>query len=241
MNRDDMEVVKAAAEGVTAGATRSLHDVVMNLLGGWSAEVGDEWRESAKRWRQRRAETIARRAVEMLERIDSRRRPVPPKILFRALDNASLEDDAELQERWAALIASAATADATEITADYVDILRALTPRDARLLEWVRDHPREPDPNDPSMLKDSENIQSRYPVRPRVGRKTVVEEFGLPDDEFDLVCSRLERLGLCDVGRWVFPTRLGSSATGPRNYDSIQLRPLGVALITACRSPGPGS
>lgn len=66
-------------------------------------------------------------------------------------------------------------------------------------------------------------------------RRTIIEEFGLAEAEFELACSRLERSGVCDVGRYVFPMRIGRGGTGPRRYDAIQLRPLGVALVDACR------
>jgi hypothetical protein len=234
MNRDDMDLAKAVAEGTVSGLTQSFHEIVVNLLGRVSIEIGDELGDMARRWRANRGHRIATRAIEIIDAAGAPRRPVPAKVLIPALEHASLEDDEELQERWAILIANAANRDAQDVSRTYVEVLKELTPRDAKLLEWICDHPPELDRNDPSFDNKMDNPPRRG-LPPRVERRTVVTDFGLADEDFELVCSRLERLGLCDIGRYVVPTRMAASGTGPRRYDSIQLRPLGVALVQACR------
>ena len=54
-------------------------------------------------------------------------------------------------EGWVRLLATAADADATELNRTYADILKGLTARDARLLDWILDHRPELDDNDPNV------------------------------------------------------------------------------------------
>ena len=118
-------------------------------------------------------------------------------------------------EGWVRLLATAADADATELNRTYADILKGLTARDARLLDWILDHRPELDDNDPNVVYENQPVGPTPEfMRRRVERRTVVEEFGLPDDEFELVASRLETIGLCDVGHYVFPHARGVECHG---------------------------
>lgn len=237
MNPQELQLAKAAAEGTAAGLTESLHRIVLHLLEPAAMEIGVELGDRVRGWRLRNAVRVGRQAISMIETNAAPRRYVPVKVLLSALEQASLEDDVALQSRWAALLASAADASKQEITRAYVEILKELTPLDATILEWVRDRVPDPDRNDPSVAQDEQPVDS-VSVRPRAEKASVIDQFGLTESTFELMASRLERLGLCDVGRYVFPTRAGFSGTGPRQYDSIKLRPLGVAFVDACRSAG---
>jgi hypothetical protein len=235
MNSDDLELVKSISEGTAAGATKSLHEIMLNLAGPASDELGQHLGERVREWRlEARALRIARRGEALIAATVKRRRNVPLKVLLPLLHDAALEDDSELQDCWASLLASAADGDAVDITPAYAAILKELTPSDAKLLDWIRHRSPDPDKNDPSTADNVDEIPDPSNVRPRATRQSVVSEFGLPGDQFELTCSRLERVGLCDVGMFVFPTRLGRSGTGPRQYNSIQLRPLAMALVDAC-------
>jgi hypothetical protein len=235
MNEEELALAKAAAEGTAAGLTKSLHEVVLNLAGPASKEFGLELGEMFKDWRQKRALERGQRALRILKERRAPRRLIPIPVFVPLLEAASLETNSELQERWSQLLASAADANRGEITRAYGEILAELTPQDARLLDWVLDHEPEVDQNVPEMSEEvaAQPIQLARP--PRATFDSLVKEFSLSPEEFLLTCSRLERVGVCDVGRFVFPTRLGNSGTGPRRYDSIALRPLGVAFIRACR------
>jgi hypothetical protein len=243
MNKDELEVAKAAAEGSVAGLLKSLHELILNTAGPPTKEAGEWFREIVAAWRsdwrERRFANcvkVAFRSVEILEVREAPRRVVEPKVWVPLLEQASLETDEFLQERWAALLASAADASAPDITPDYGDILKALTPGDVQLLDWLTLRPPDLDPNDPVTVEDGTGFTG-IPMtpRPRATVDSVLSQFGMSEAQFELTCSRLERLGICDVGRYVFPTRLGVSGTGPRRYDSIALRPLGVAFVQACQ------
>jgi hypothetical protein len=235
---DDLEVIKAVAQGTAAGATEWLQKVVLNLLGRATEEIGEEFLTSVRRWRARRALELSRRVLERLEVAGHPRRPIRMSVLLPSLEYASVEDRNELHDWWVELLTTAGTDGAAEVERVYVEILKDLTPIDARLLHWIRDRPPELDRNDPATALQGGAYSGplrEFQLRPRAEKASVLVAFSMSEPEFDLMASRLERLGLCDVGRFVFPTRSGTSGTGPRMYDSIALRPLGIAFVDACR------
>ena len=60
-------------------------------------------------------------------------KPIATRLFFPVLETASIEDDDEMQTRWAALLANEATNVGT-VQPSYIDILKQLAPDDARLL-----------------------------------------------------------------------------------------------------------
>ena len=65
--------------------------------------------------------------------------PVPPKLALPIFHYASLEENDELQDLWAHLLASALDPQAEEIRGAYVDIIRQLEPVDVHILRAIYD------------------------------------------------------------------------------------------------------
>lgn len=81
---------------------------------------------------------------------------VRDKLLRAVVEDGSMEDDEEMQERWATLLANAAT-DKDEIRLAYPRILAELEPKEALLLERLWE--KTPNP--------AEEPSRRLPLRPR--------------------------------------------------------------------------
>jgi Abortive infection alpha len=65
-------------------------------------------------------------------------RVIPPRVSIPAVDAASVEDDETVQERWAALLANAADPQfQANILPSFVEVLKQLTPEEARLLQHI--------------------------------------------------------------------------------------------------------
>jgi len=81
-----------------------------------------------------RREEVLSKAQEMLKGVEPE--PVPLKSLVRLLQYASLEDDAFLQERWAALLANASnpTQDQSKRTI-HISLLKELSAAEVRFLD----------------------------------------------------------------------------------------------------------
>jgi len=74
-------------------------------------------------------------ATEMLNKVGIELGPVPLKVLKPILDGAALEEDEEIQELWAALLANAGGgAEPGTVSPAYPAILRQLSPNDAKVM-----------------------------------------------------------------------------------------------------------
>jgi hypothetical protein len=91
--------------------------------------------------RYRRAPYQARLLMRAAEKIKASRLPpsaVEDKLLRAVLEDGAMEDDEDMQERWANLLANAGTGAAT-VKAAFPTILAELDPLDAELLDAVFD------------------------------------------------------------------------------------------------------
>src|SRR5262252_3374966 len=82
---------------------------VKKMLGPAADELAEMWRDRVRAYRYERE-------VKLLEKVDRiatehnlKLGPVPPKILFPLLEGASLEENEQLHDMWAALLANAAS------------------------------------------------------------------------------------------------------------------------------------
>jgi hypothetical protein len=66
---------------------------------------------------------------------------VPPKILFPLLEGASFEEDENLHDMWAALLANAASpGHAEKVRPAFISVLKQMSPDEARVLKWLHEH-----------------------------------------------------------------------------------------------------
>lgn len=147
---------------------------------------------------------------------------VEDKLLRSILEGGSLEDDPDMRERWAGLLANALTADPASATPAFPQILAGLCPADAQLLDRI--------------FRAAREIAS-----PTIPWREALVELGPPedrlllgtaDDRLLLSMENLERLGLC------LPHRDASS----RHWDNltvVHLTTLGREFVLACGGPTP--
>jgi Abortive infection alpha len=64
---------------------------------------------------------------------------VPPHLLLPIIESASLEDNPTIQDTWSGLLASASDR-TNELSPSYVEILKQLTPIDARSMKVLYEH-----------------------------------------------------------------------------------------------------
>lgn len=128
------EIVKEVAGG-TRGALR-------RVFGSALTEYGEMLADSVKLWRFRNLLRI-REKVDRL--VQERGVPVaafkalPFGDSMRTIEAASQEDEDDVQELWARLIAKAAESETPKINKLHIEILRSLAPADTALLELL--HP----------------------------------------------------------------------------------------------------
>lgn len=83
-----------------------------------------------------RGKQIGSKAVAYLAAVGREPQPVELKVLLPLVQAAALETDDSLAEKWAALLANAADPEQrVQVQPGFVEVLRQLTPLDARVLE----------------------------------------------------------------------------------------------------------
>ncbi len=137
MNPDDLihaapVVVKSAA---ALGAAIPFTAIVKRMLGPAADEVAEMWRDQVRVYRYERQLKLLEKAEKMAHDAGFTPQAVPPKILFPLLEGASFEDNEDLHDMWAALLANAASPhDAGKIRPGLMAILRQMASDEAKLL-----------------------------------------------------------------------------------------------------------
>lgn len=204
-----VQAAKAAAElepavEAFAEATGAMQPV--RELTGW---LGDAIRYR----REVHIAKVLKKAAEKVKESGLPAHAVRDKLLRAAVEDGSMEDDEGMQERWATLLANAATDQEGEIRLAYAKILAELEPKEALLLErlWAKT----PNPaEEPFETVGSETTSD------------LVDMAGL---------YNLERLGLL---KWIWSTGTtwDELSNGQVTLTGVQLTELGWAFVAACNS-----
>jgi hypothetical protein len=171
------------------------------------------------RFRRWKAELrILGKALDLLKQAGIDPRQVDLKVLAPIVEYSSLEDDESLTDKWAALLANAST-EAARVPPSFPDVLRELTPGEARLLDVLYDLA-----TDPGIVPDELVQVARDPNE----LAKLVGVTGWPMVAID----NLLRLRLVSHGYNPGPVA---------SADVSRLTPtaFGRAFVAACRRPAP--
>jgi hypothetical protein len=136
MSNDEQEVLKTGVKAAVETALQPLVDLTKKLFGGAAEQIGGMLTdEFAARRRIRRIGLFTKvQAAINNARIDPRQ--IPDNIWVPILQEASLQDDEDLQEKWANLLANAADPRETNpVLPSFSLILKEFTSREARFLD----------------------------------------------------------------------------------------------------------
>jgi hypothetical protein len=197
----------------TAGST------LLAKVFGPSADDAGLWLREKFNGRRKR---VVDKAAADLETAHIEPREVPLRLLAPILENAALEDDATLSDKWAALLANAAAGEkGAEVSPRFAHILSLLTPEEARLFDIVADD------------KKVEAIgQSEA--------KGEASNSGVNFQRMALLLSSLASHGLLEEVT-VIRGPGGSSTMKLDGKKRFQLSPLGFEFFKACQPPGHGA
>ena len=124
--RSAPDIIKSGAELV--GALK-LTDIAKVMLGDATQEFADRLRDEVRLYRFGNQLKLLKKAGKMVEDAGFSPRAVPIKLLFPLLESASLEEDENLHDMWAALLANAALPDKTgRARPGFIAILREMSP-----------------------------------------------------------------------------------------------------------------
>jgi hypothetical protein len=134
MPGDESEIVKAGVDAALA----PVKDILNRLLGPAVDELGGILAEPIRTFRFKRSVRLLEKVKRICEETGFEPSAVPLKMLLPILKNASLEDDEDLHDRWANLLANAASSSST-VRPAFPEVLRQLSPTDARFLDVIFD------------------------------------------------------------------------------------------------------
>jgi hypothetical protein len=212
-------------------------ELVKDFLGRILAPSGDAFGQVLAHpiveWQKRRverADKLVERAAAIAAERGEEPKPVPGRILFNILEHGSVEEDNDLAEPWAALLANASTRPSTVLPA-FASILAELSPLEARLLMKVQSVVSE-------IAKVNSSIRGLPTEETNAQATELMSQLMMPqlgaflelsETDVALRCDNLERLKL-----------LGASADPTSDYmpvvfvRSARLSAFGAAFIDAC-------
>ncbi|MEN8374618.1 MAG: Abi-alpha family protein [Gemmatimonadota bacterium] len=135
-------LAEAVRETAVPQALELVTDLARNLLDPVTKQTGELLADYVRDLREKRkanAMAVVQRGREIVgESPVSDLASIPAQRLVPLLEAASLAEDETLREMWASLLATSLTVEAPEtMSASYVEILRQLSPFDARVLNGV--------------------------------------------------------------------------------------------------------
>jgi Abortive infection alpha/Protein of unknown function (DUF2806) len=211
-----------------------LQKLLETLLGPAATEVGLSFGDSAKVWRFKRQIRLLQEVKRLLDQSGRDIKPIATRLFFPVLEAASIEDDDEMQTRWAALLANEAT-NIGSVHPSFIEMLKQLAPGDARLLDKLYDHCVKRHTQTVTPWVDQISVAER-------DRRLAAGES--PEEEFDnlvrlgLVVSSYELLA--ERTEFILPDRK-TRAVGskPKLKEDYILSDLAVRFVKVCRAPKP--
>lgn len=230
----EMEESAKAMADIAKFGTASVEASVK--LGSFLAKVlGEPFQDSVgllgdrlKLYRFQNQVVIMNKVEKILEkRGTNETRPIPPKFAIPIMEYASLEEDESLQDIWCRLLANGLDPTRNfEFKYVYIDIIKSLTPLDARVLKYINEYINK----EVSGMVGVINLPDI-----QVGFKEICKEF--PDAGWPINASLRNLMRVhCIEDRGLFEAiyngRVGSRSI--RVNQAFTLTSLGMDFISSC-------
>jgi hypothetical protein len=132
---DDADNLEAIAKGTAEGLLKPFGGLITALFGPAAQEAGLILRDRMRMFRASRTQRFFETTQEMFEKQQVEPQPIPPKLLFAILENATLEDNDDLQDRWAMLLVNSCSPRGKDLLPSAPEILKQLNPWEVMLLQ----------------------------------------------------------------------------------------------------------
>jgi hypothetical protein len=119
---------------ITKRGLEPVGDVMKRIAGPLADEIGESLALMARPYRIALSVKMFQKTQRMLKESGLPAQPVPPRLFLPMLDAASIESDEDLHTKWSALLANAASSP-DKVHPSFIEILKQLTPDDARFLD----------------------------------------------------------------------------------------------------------
>jgi hypothetical protein len=222
-------VTAGTAMQVTQAAVTEAKGLLGKFLGPSADELGAALADNFRLFRVKQQIRLLRDAKQLLADEGLDPKAVNLKTLVPLLEAAVLEEDEDMSKRWAALLASAANpANAQGVAPSFIEILKQLTPLEARLLDSVY------------QIIEATKIKQEHWSHSGLLIEELKKLLGLGSDEFSLAVDNLLRLRLLAfpaVALGFVDDAQGLVQLSHSNF--ICGTTIGGAFVKACRLKGP--
>lgn len=164
-------------EAEIEASTEEMESFFAGILPGFAKEFGGIMTDTVRFWRWKNQVNIVRKARTKIEEAKLEGKPTQVKLLAPIMEGCSVEEDESLQEKWVNLLANAVTG-ITDVETNFVDVLKSLSPLDAKVLDYCFDK--------------HEEFQRNATIAPR----WIGEQFSLSDERVEFLIEKLLRLNL---------------------------------------------
>lgn len=175
--------------------------------------------DHVKFWRWNNQIEIIKKAQAKIESSGLPKRQIPLKVLVPIIQNSSLEEDVNMQDTWANMLANAATGN-VEVSPNYAAILNELSPIEISILEKIYIEAR---------------VEVNYERRRELqfNALKVKEMLGVSDEKIDLIIENLYRLNLfqAPAGNGI---AVGDFKFALRTTKVFEFTTLGYEFVRAC-------
>lgn len=195
------------AKGVEAGI-KTADSLLLKLLGPAADEIGQILQDKVRAYRAKNLTNVLHKTQDKILTSGQSVSAVPTKLLLPLIEGASLEDDDDLSEKWAGLLASAAAIDSQRsFHPSFPKILSEMTALEAILLDQLN------------------GLGGETPWL--AFRAASAASLGCTEDTIREAHGNLQRLGL-----WHNIRRAGA-----KEANLTQISPFGKAFVTAASGP----
>lgn len=219
---DEEKIITEPIKKVIEEAAETAREFAGKLINPALEEGGGVLSDTIKFWRFKNQINLLLKAKKFLEDKGINPSQVLPKTLVPILEEGSLEEDAMMQNRWAAMLANAADpSSGVDVRPSYPEILKQLSALEVAILDSFY--------TTINAMTDSDRDQQML-------MKIKIEQvFGISGNECEIIINNFLRLGLCAMPSSKGGVSIGNTPLALHTYDYVKLTALGNDFIKACK------
>lgn len=199
----------------------AIEKFVAAIIPNFVKEAGGILSDQVREWRYKNQIRILGKAKKYCEQHSITPGKIDLKFLVPLIENAALEEDENMQNKWAALLANAA-ANNENVRPSFIDILKQLNHQEALILDALYNH-----------ASQETNYEERQIMQ--FSKEKVQQNFKIADKTIDVILDNLFRLNLCRPPGSHHGAKLGKYPFALQTNEIFELTPLGYTFVNACK------
>lgn len=209
------KTITAGVQGDQAAIAKFFNGIVPDFIKDGVGILSDQ----VKLWRWNNQINIIKKVQNKIKKSGLSKNQIPLKVLVPIIENSSLEQDENMQEKWANMLANAATR-SVEVSPNYAAILNELSPVEVSILDKIYQE-----------VNRESDYQKRKSFQFDTSRLQVI--LSITEERMDLIIENLFRLNVLQspAGKGVM---LGKFPFVLRTTKVFEFTTLGYEFVKAC-------